>query len=446
MSEPVVIICSRRHSSRIPDKAFKKINGVSAICHILNRLKPIRWRKIIAVPPAEVDDYVFETRIFKDIDVVGGNPDSPLHRMADIVNEVAPCDYVVRITNDDIIIDAQTMLEMYVRAKNLNVTYAVSPGIVEGAGVELIKKDALYRAAEEHPAPTEFITYCVDKRPQLSHSPRSSICRPYRLTMDYPEDAILLETVLREVGNCASVDEICRFLDDHPGLLEINKMPELTIYTCVKDGAGHVADALDSMSKLTMDVEFIVVDDRSEDQTLLNIAPHLKDPRLKVIFNPVNMGLASSSNVAINAARGRYVMRLDADDMIIPGNFLMAWPTIKGMLSTRDIVYPSFYEIDENGNFFSVAVKNPAEKHHAGCAIMNKKFINELRFREGLRHWDGLELMQRAAKHTGFAYCGIPTWLYRQRPNSMSHNKGSERAALRMEILGDGGGGKIEKC
>lgn len=439
---PVIIICSRRKSSRIPDKAFLRVNGMSAINHILNRLRSVSWRKIIAVPPDEVADYRRETGIFPGIEVIGGNPASPLHRMADIVSRYAPnADYIVRITNDDIVIDVPAIMEMYIQALAKNATYAYSPEIVEGAGVELIRRDVLLNAAESHKEPTEFITYCVDKSNQLIYKPRESICRPYRLTMDYPEDAVLLEVVLRELGNTATPDEICQFLDKNSGLLEINKMPELSIYTCVRNGERYIIDALESLSCLNdINTEFIIVDDKSSDGTLLKISPYLKDKRFKLICNDRNMGLASSSNIAINAARGRYVMRIDADDMIIPGNFALVWPQIKEMLKTHDIVYPGFYEMDNVGTLISTSSKNPAEKHHAGGAIMNKKFINELRFRDGLRHWDGLELKLRAEKQTGIAYNAIPTWLYRITPGSMSKDKGEERAAIKMQIMAEATG------
>lgn len=445
---PVIVICSRRKSSRIPDKAFYKINRLSAINHILNRIGRIPWLKILAVPPDEVSEYRRETAMFTNVRVVSGCPESPLHRMADVVRQYAPnADYVIRITNDDIIIDPISISEMYVQAIAKNATYAYAPAIIEGAGVELVRADVLLSAADNHKDPTEFITYCVDKSNQLIYKPRESIRRPYRLTMDYPEDAVLLETVLREVGNNATTDEICDFLDNNPGLLEINKMPELSIYTCVKNGEKYITDALNSIANLNIDKEVIIVDDRSTDGTLIKIAPYLKSMRARLICNDRNLGLASSSNIAINSARGKYVMRLDADDVLLPDNFHMAWNKIKTLLDSggAEIVYPGYYEMDEHKNFIFNSTKDPKEHHHAGCAIMNKKFVNELRFKDGLRHWDGLELKTRAEQRAGICYCNIPTWAYRVTPGSMSRENLPERAEIKMKII-NGAYGIVGDC
>lgn len=64
--------------------------------------------------------------------------------------------------------------------------------------------------------------------------------------------------------------------------------------------------------------ELIVVDDGSTDLTAERVM-QLKDPRVRFIQEPSgNMGLASRLNQCVRLARGRYVARMDADDVAYP--------------------------------------------------------------------------------------------------------------------------------
>ncbi len=67
------------------------------------------------------------------------------------------------------------------------------------------------------------------------------------------------------------------------------------------------------------DLEFVVVDDGSTDNTypiLQQLAT--QDNRLIVIKSDKNYGLANALNVAINNSKGEYIARMDADDISYP--------------------------------------------------------------------------------------------------------------------------------
>ena len=61
----------------------------------------------------------------------------------------------------------------------------------------------------------------------------------------------------------------------------------------------------------------VVVDDGSTDATP-DVLAAIDDPRLVVLRNEERLGLAGSLNRALDEARGRYVARLDADDVALP--------------------------------------------------------------------------------------------------------------------------------
>ncbi|MBT8457234.1 MAG: glycosyltransferase [Alphaproteobacteria bacterium] len=68
------------------------------------------------------------------------------------------------------------------------------------------------------------------------------------------------------------------------------------------------------------EIEVIVVDDGSTDASL-DILRSIPDPRLRVIAQTYNMGLPNPLNSGLEAARGRFVARMDADDVSLPGRF-----------------------------------------------------------------------------------------------------------------------------
>lgn len=71
------------------------------------------------------------------------------------------------------------------------------------------------------------------------------------------------------------------------------------------------------LTQTVQDFEVIVVDDSSSDQSC-EVVRSFKDPRIRLIVNDRNLGGAGSYNVAVQAARGEWLVNLDADDWIAP--------------------------------------------------------------------------------------------------------------------------------
>lgn len=63
--------------------------------------------------------------------------------------------------------------------------------------------------------------------------------------------------------------------------------------------------------------ELIIVDDCSKDSTP-SIISSFSDSRIKYYKNPVNIGQTPSLNIALNVSKGKYIARIDADDMYLP--------------------------------------------------------------------------------------------------------------------------------
>ena len=83
----------------------------------------------------------------------------------------------------------------------------------------------------------------------------------------------------------------------------------------VYNSEDYLKKAIDSILGQTYaNLEFIIIDDASTD-TSLDIIKSYNDKRILLITNKVNIGLAASLNKGIEIARGKYIARMDSDDI-----------------------------------------------------------------------------------------------------------------------------------
>jgi GT2 family glycosyltransferase len=97
--------------------------------------------------------------------------------------------------------------------------------------------------------------------------------------------------------------------------------PPLSVLMPAHNGERFLRQAVASVLAQTYEAfELIVVDDASTDQTA-EILASFDDPRLRILRNSKNLGIVGSLNRAMSAAAGRYIARMDADDLCVPTRF-----------------------------------------------------------------------------------------------------------------------------
>ena len=100
----------------------------------------------------------------------------------------------------------------------------------------------------------------------------------------------------------------------------MNTTPKISLIMSVYNGEDYLSEAIESVLNQTFtDFELIVINDCSTDKTyeILKRFAEL-DKRVKVHTNEVNLRLPSSLNKAISYAQGKYIARMDADDICLP--------------------------------------------------------------------------------------------------------------------------------
>ena len=97
------------------------------------------------------------------------------------------------------------------------------------------------------------------------------------------------------------------------------KIPEVSVLMPAYNEADFLAEAVESILDQTFeDFEFVVVDDGSTDGSPDIVAHYLqRDKRIRFLQNKRNRGIVFSLNLGLMACRGRYVARMDADDIAL---------------------------------------------------------------------------------------------------------------------------------
>ena len=95
------------------------------------------------------------------------------------------------------------------------------------------------------------------------------------------------------------------------------KVPAVSIVTPVFNAAQFLRDTIKTVQDQTFtDWELIFIDDRSTDDSVQIIEQAVKhDPRIRLLRNKSNRGAGYTRNRGIEAARGRYIAFIDADDL-----------------------------------------------------------------------------------------------------------------------------------
>jgi glycosyltransferase involved in cell wall biosynthesis len=112
----------------------------------------------------------------------------------------------------------------------------------------------------------------------------------------------------------------------------------------------YVGDAVESVKNQTFgDWELIIVNDGSTDDTTAPVLESLKaaNPEIAIVTQ-VNKGLAEARNSGVRAASGRYIVCLDADDMLAPEYLAKAIPVLeKGSANNVAVVTTWLKEFGE---------------------------------------------------------------------------------------------------
>ena len=101
----------------------------------------------------------------------------------------------------------------------------------------------------------------------------------------------------------------------------MNIGPLISVLMPVYNCDTYVKEAVESILNQTYThFELIIIDDASTDNTVA-VINSIKDDRIKLFVKPENSGLTNSLNYGLTLAKGKYIARMDGDDISVPYRF-----------------------------------------------------------------------------------------------------------------------------
>ena len=93
--------------------------------------------------------------------------------------------------------------------------------------------------------------------------------------------------------------------------------PLVTVYITNHNYGKFISKSIESVLKQTYQkFQLIIIDDGSTDNSFKLIQQYYKRNKDIIILKQKKRGLVASNNIAINLAKGKYIIRLDADDWL----------------------------------------------------------------------------------------------------------------------------------
>jgi len=206
--------------------------------------------------------------------------------------------------------------------------------------------------------------------------------------------------------------------------------PHITVYIPSHNYGRYLADAIDSVLRQTYgDWELIVINDASTDNTAEVMNLYRGHPQISLLTTE-GIGLPAVSNLAVKQAKGDYVMRLDADD-VVDENILLVLGTHLDLHPEAALVFPDYFLVDEYGEIFAHEYrKRIYDQNHVldmppngACTLIRKSVLEEIGgYREDLGAQDGFDLWSRITDRFKAHNVNLPLFYYRRHGINLTAN------------------------
>ena len=212
----------------------------------------------------------------------------------------------------------------------------------------------------------------------------------------------------------------------------MNYQIEVTVYLVNRNYQNYISQSINSvLNQSFTNFELIIIDDASTDNSRSIISKYINNKKVRVIFNKKRKGLIKNCNLAIRASKGKYILRLDADDYLNKNALKYLHSKI---LDDKRIgmVFPDYFYINTNGNTLgrqnqSFNFKNKFESQkvpHGACSLINKNFLFEVGlYDEKIDRQDGYDIWFKLSSSYKIVHLKKPLFYYRQHNKNLTTNK-----------------------
>ena len=215
--------------------------------------------------------------------------------------------------------------------------------------------------------------------------------------------------------------------------MNLTQKPLVTVITPAYNAEAYIKETIDSvLAQSLSDWELIVLDDGSKDRTQEIVAGYAqKDPRIHLVVNETNMGVAKTRNRGIDLAQGRYIAFLDSDDIWHPNKLSAQLEKMEAQKA--QICYCAYGIIGPQGDKVradylvpeQVSYEDLLKENCMQCSAMliEAEVVKKLMFNTEYYHEDyilGLDMLSGGYRAVG---CTEVLLYWRYAENSRSFNK-----------------------
>lgn len=222
-------------------------------------------------------------------------------------------------------------------------------------------------------------------------------------------------------------------------------MSLITVIIPLYNKAAYIKKTIESVLNQTYDeYEIVVVDDGSNDDGVDVIKQNFNSPKLRIIQKE-NGGPSSARNRGVKEAKGKWIVFLDADDLLLP-YALECFAKVSSQNAKVEYFVGNFYRISTSGDvqigslsnkkgilrcpFYYEATRELTET--SGTVMISKKLLLEEPFDETIRRYEDAERQYRIMRKYSPYIFSIPVSII----NCMSAEASKPRKDVREDFIG----------
>ena len=205
----------------------------------------------------------------------------------------------------------------------------------------------------------------------------------------------------------------------------------VTVYITNFNYGKFIKQAIESVLMQTeQSFELIIIDDGSTDNSKEIIEKYKDLKNIRIVYQK-NKGLNVTNNIALRAARGKYIVRLDADDYFSPNALELLLEKLESD-SMLGMVFPDYFLVDTQGEVlerqkrhdFDNEVKLFDQAAHGACTMIRVQFLREIGgYDESFSCQDGYELWVKFTSKFKVSNINEPLFYYRKHGKNLTSNE-----------------------
>jgi glycosyltransferase involved in cell wall biosynthesis len=222
--------------------------------------------------------------------------------------------------------------------------------------------------------------------------------------------------------------------------------PPISILMPVYNSQKYLKESIDSMlNQSYTNFEFIIVNDGSTDNSVNIIEKYQKqDSRIVLINRKENLGIVHSLNEGLDIAKGKYIVRMDADDISAPNRIELQY---KFMEDNPQVVVCGCYvkrfgEDDKLCSFYPIEHKecieymktNPPIPHPGAIVRTETVSSNNLRYSEEYPYCEDYKFWFELSKYGELANLNKTLLKYRVNKQQVSQKHAYTQANIARKV------------